>query len=72
MHVTSDISLIAVVGRAMVNKKGISGKIFATLGENGVNVKIISQGTDEICIVVGVETKDFENAIKCIYKKFIE
>ena len=72
VHVTSDISLIAVVGRAMVNKKGISGKIFATLGENGVNVKIISQGTDEICIVVGVETKDFENAIKCIYKKFIE
>ena len=72
IHVTDDISLIAVVGRAMVNKKGISGKIFATLGENGVNVKIISQGTDEICIVVGVETKDFENAIKCIYKKFID
>lgn len=71
VHIIDDISLIAVVGRAMVKKIGMSGKIFATLGENNINIKTISQGTDEICIVVGVETKDFENAIKCIYKKFI-
>lgn len=71
VHITEGISLIAVVGRAMVNKKGMSGKIFATLGENDINIKTISQGTDEICIVVGVETKDFEKAIRCIYNKFI-
>ncbi len=71
VHITEDISLIAVVGRAMINKKGISGKIFGTLGENDINIKTISQGTDEICIVVGVATKDFEKAIKCIYKTFI-
>ena len=71
VHVTEGISLVAVVGRAMVNKKGISGKIFATLGENDINIKIISQGTDEICIVVGVETKDFEKAIRCIYDTFV-
>ena len=71
VYVTEGISLIAVVGRAMVNKKGMSGKIFATLGEHDINIKIISQGTDEICIVVGVESKDFEKAIKCIYDKFV-
>ena len=71
IHITDNISLIAVVGRAMVKRVGISGRIFATLGENDINIKTISQGTDEICIVVGVETKDFEKAIKCIYKKFI-
>lgn len=72
VHVTEDISLIAVVGRAMVNRHGMSGQIFATLGENNINIKTISQGTDEICIVVGVESKDFEKAIRCIYDKFIK
>lgn len=71
VHVIENISLIAVVGRAMANKKGMSGQIFAELGANDINIKIISQGSDEICIIVGVEDKDFENAIKCIYKKFI-
>ncbi|MBO6134566.1 MAG: aspartate kinase [Lachnospiraceae bacterium] len=72
VHVTEGISLIAVVGRAMVNKHGMSGKIFATLGENNINIKTISQGTDEICIVVGVDSKDFEKSIRCIYEKFIK
>ena len=72
VHLYEDISLIAVVGRAMANKKGISGQIFAELGANDINIKIISQGSDEICIIVGVDSKDFENAIRCIYNKFID
>ena len=71
VHVTENISLIAVVGRAMANKRGMSGQIFAELGANDINIKIISQGSDEICIIVGVDGNDFEKAIQCIYKKFI-
>ena len=71
IHIDENIALIAVVGRAMANKKGMSGQIFAELGANDINIKIISQGSDEICIIVGVDTSDFEKAIQCIYKKFI-
>lgn len=71
VHITENLSLIAVVGRAMANKRGMSGQIFAELGKNDINIKIISQGSDEICIIVGVDDADFEKAINCIYKKFI-
>ena len=71
VKVIDGIALVAVVGRRMRNKKRMSGQIFAELGSNDINIKIISQGSDEICIIVGVDGSDFEKAIQCIYKKFI-
>ena len=71
VKVIDGIALVAVVGRRMRNKKRMSGQIFAELGANDINIKIISQGSDEICIIVGVDGNDFEKAIKCIYSKFI-
>lgn len=71
VKVIDGIALVAVVGRRMRNKKRMSGQIFAELGANDINIKIISQGSDEICIIVGVDGNNFEKAIQCIYKKFI-
>lgn len=65
-----DISLIAVVGRNMATRPGTSGKIFTSLGADKVNVKIIIQSFEEISILVGVATEDFERAIKAIYHSF--
>ncbi|WP_055078312.1 aspartate kinase [Lagierella massiliensis] len=65
-----DISLIAVVGRGMINEKGVSSRIFTALAREGVNIKMISQGSSEINIIIGVETKDFEKAIRSIYEEF--
>ena len=31
---------------------------------------MISQGSSEINIIIGVETKDFEKAIEAIYREF--
>ena len=71
VKVIDGIALVAVVGRRMRNKKRMSGQIFAELGANDINIKIISQGSDEICIIVGVDVNDFEKSIQCIYNKFI-
>ena len=65
-----DISLIAVVGRGMINEKGVSSRTFTALAKEGINIKMISQGSSEINIIIGVETKDFEKAIRSIYKEF--
>ena len=65
-----DISLIAVVGRGMINEKGVSSRTFTALAREGINIKMISQGSSEINIIIGVETQDFEKAIRAIYREF--
>jgi len=70
INIEENISLIAAVGHKMTSKPGTSGKLFAALGQNGVNIRTIHQGADEISIIVGVENKNFETAIKVLYEGF--
>ena len=71
VDVDNDIALVAVVGRNMVLKPGISGKIFSLFGKNNINIKTIAQGTQEINIIVGVSNQDFEKAINTIYNGIV-
>ena len=71
VKVIDHIALIATVGRQMMYRPGISGKLFAILGKNNINIRMIAQGSDEINIVVGVEDKDFEKTISAIYNSFV-
>lgn len=70
--VDNDISLIAVVGRNMVTKPGISGKVFGIIGNENINIKMIAQGAQELTIIVGVSNKDFEKTIKAIYDNLVK
>ncbi len=70
--VAEHIAIVAAVGRKMAYRLGTSGKLFATLGENGVNVRMITQGPDELNIIVGVEERDFEQAIRVLYNSFVK
>ena len=72
IHVTENISIVAAVGRRMVTTPGSSGKVFAALGKNGVNIRMISQGPEELNIIVGVDTKDFATAIQVLYNSFVK
>ncbi|MBQ6151113.1 MAG: aspartate kinase [Mogibacterium sp.] len=67
---TEGVSLIAIVGRQMAYRIGISGKIFKTLGENKINIRTIEQCADEINIMVGVFDEDFDRAIRVLYESF--
>ena len=67
---TEGISLIAIVGRQMAYRTGISGKIFKTLGDNHINIRTIEQGADEINIMVGVFDEDFEKTVRLLYESF--
>ena len=70
--VTEHIAIVAAVGRKMAYRPGVSGKIFAKLGENGVNIRMITQGPEELNIIVGVEEKDFAQAIRVLYHSFVK
>ena len=72
IHVTENMAIVAAVGRKMAFKPGISGKIFAALGENGINIRMITQGPEELNIIVGVDNKDFAGAIRVLYNSFVK
>lgn len=65
-----DIALVAAVGRKMPFRPGTSGKLFKALGDAGVNIRTIAQGTDELSIIVGIDNKDYETAIRVLYDGF--
>ena len=67
IKITNDISLIAVVGRNLTQNIGIAGKIFTALGENGINIRVITQGSDEVNIIIGVDDVNFKKAIRVLH-----
>jgi aspartate kinase len=65
------MSLIAVVGRAMVKAKGTAARVFKAISGAGINIRMIDQGSSEISIIVGVDEGDFEEAMRAIYQEFV-
>ena len=72
VSIYDNLSLVCVVGRGLKERKGISGEIFSLLGENGINIRTISQGADETSILVGVDDENYTKTIEAIYKRFIK
>lgn len=72
IEIESNLALIAVVGRGMRSASGTAAKLFTALANAHINIRMIDQGSSELNIIVGVENKDFENAIKAIYNAFVE
>ena len=70
IQVNDGIALVAAVGRKMTYRPGISGKIFRALGEEKINIRTIAQGADELSIIVGVENKNYEAAVRVLYESF--
>ena len=71
IEMESDLALIAVVGRGMKSTRGTAGRIFSALAHANVNVKMIDQGSSELNIIIGVENRDFEKAVRAIYDIFV-
>lgn len=71
IEVFEKMSLIATVGARMASKPGVAADLFKALYEAEINVRMIDQGSSEMNIIVGVEDKDFEKAIRAIYDAFV-
>ena len=72
LEVLDEIAVIAAVGHRMAFRPGVSGKIFAALGQAGINIRMINQGPDELNIIFGVDNKDFAQAIRVLYDSFVK
>ncbi len=72
VRLTEPFALIAVVSRNMNARSGTSGRLFSALGQAGINIRMISQGSAELNILVGVNHDDFDRAVKCLYDTFAD
>ena len=67
-----NLSIVATVGRGMVENPGTAARVFSALSKSGVNVRMIDQGSSELSILVGVNDDDFNKAIEAIYREFVK
>jgi aspartate kinase len=44
VDIVADMAIVSLVGKQLKNMTGISGKFFSVLGENNINIEMISQG----------------------------
>jgi len=72
IEVDRGFALIATVGEGMAFRVGVAARLFAALAHASVNIRMIDQGSSELNIIVGVEEKDYETAVRAIYKAFVE
>jgi aspartate kinase len=70
VEIRGDLALIAAVGEGMAYRRGVAARLFTALAEAGINVRITDQGSSEINIMVGVDVKDYLQAVKAIYDTF--
>jgi len=69
---TEDVSIVTVVGAGMRHTPGISGKVFSKLGNDGVNVLAIAQGSSEVSISLVVDATDTENAVRTLHELIVQ
>ncbi|MBQ9988229.1 MAG: aspartate kinase [Clostridia bacterium] len=72
IEVSDKVALIATVGRGMIRQVGTCARLFTALGNAGINIRMIDQGSSEINIIVGIDESDFETAIRAIYGAFAQ
>lgn len=65
-----DVCAVAVVGSGMAGAKGTGGRIFSALGQGGINVMMITQGSSEVNISFVVRQEDGPKAMRILHDEF--
>ncbi len=61
-----NMALIDVRGTSMIGSPGTAGKIFSILGNDGINIVMISQGPSESSISMVVRKSDLDKAVNTL------
>ena len=64
------VCVIAVVGERMAGSPGVAGRLFTALGQEGINIRMISQGSSEANISFIVKKEDAQRAVKLLHEVF--
>ncbi len=69
-RIDENMAIVAIIGENMRKIPGISGKMFAALGKNGINVVAIAQGSSERNLSVVISNEDLRKALNTIHQVF--
>lgn len=70
VQVENELAAVAVVGENMKYHAGIAGKLFGTLGRNGISIIACAQGSSESNISFIVTRKNLRKALNVIHDSF--
>jgi len=70
IKVEEDLSIIAIIGENMRYSPGISGRLFQSLGKNGINAIAIAQGSSELNVSVVIHKADETKALNALHDGF--
>lgn len=65
-----DLATVAIVGENMRHRPGVAGKLFGTLGRNGINVIACAQGASETNISFVVAKENLRKSLNVIHDSF--
>ena len=66
----TDSAVVAVTGENMLGQAGVSAKLFHALGQNGINIRAIAQGSSERNISLIVAKRDEAKALNTLHDAF--
>jgi aspartokinase/homoserine dehydrogenase 1 len=69
---TDDVAIITVVGEGMSHTPGVAGRVFGALGERGINVIAIAQGSSEVSISLVVADGEAEAAVRGLHALIVD
>ncbi|PSN71595.1 aspartate kinase [Corynespora cassiicola Philippines] len=61
------MAIVSLVGKQLKNMIGISGRFFSVLGQNSINIEMISQGASEINISCVIEEREADRALNVVH-----
>lgn len=70
VEIESDLSVVAIVGENMKKSSGVAGKLFNTIGKNGINIIAIAQGASELNISWVVKNSDLRKTLNVVHEAF--
>lgn len=70
VRVEEKLSIIAVIGENMRNTPGASGRLFQSLGKNGISVVATAQGSSELNISVVIQRENLDKALNSLHQAF--
>ncbi|MBD5244580.1 MAG: bifunctional aspartate kinase/homoserine dehydrogenase I [Barnesiella sp.] len=70
IHAEHNLATVAIVGENMRHATGVAGRLFNTLGRNGINVIACAQGASETNISFVIRIKDQRKALNVIHDSF--
>jgi len=70
VKVKKNRAIVALVGDSMKCHIGVSGRAFSVLGQNGVNINAIAQGSTERNISIVIDHEDVKKSLNILHEKF--